>query len=608
MPPTAADRVDTGVGMGQDCAVRLRSNWRPAPEDDTFLAQRARFHLSYRLAGRAIQFVLSADGEDRARNTRAVLAWAATDLVGAAALRRSPRFGLVPRAVFDMVDIVQWGSSGEDCDLAVISGIPLAVESGIRLGPAALVVPMVTATVVGVVRRHRKLPASIGSFRWQVLGVGIGTGLAAYGRNRRKVVLARHAQELDARLQEAYVGGQNDVAMGADSVVDLLSRTTPLLPSDSDQHVVGRLLASWKQSLAADTSTRSTYLGVALARWQRQRNTSHHALDADVAFVMDPGAGTVLLSASQTFWLGDALDAKPLRGRIHDELIDPYEAAQPTTCRRLRVAGRDLSVPADRAKALTPIDVGPSGFVIGAMWMLDTLSAANSKSSPAVVGPVAAGGLGLAAWSHWQVDRHGAAAHPRIVAAGVATALAQAVAGTATMTRTRASNGMQRYPFLSGIDMLGLLVSLYADDLTPSQLVAVGVGLAAVIGIGIALMPEPIVWSHLIGELLWSAAAAVSLSGLGSGLNEDAEQLGLQLAEVESTSIDRAFAEGRSSVVAMVAEAGSAARRAFEAARGSIVPGVADEIDRRLDEMNRRLNELGGSSGRSVGPTLLSPA
>jgi hypothetical protein len=586
--------------VGKDCPVRrVRWRWDPAPEDGAFLDQRARTHASYRLAGRAIQMVLAGQTDNPRRTVAAAAAWAASDAAGAAMLRRSPRFALIPRVALDLVDVLWWGGRGDDCDLAVITSLPLSIESGIRMGPLALVVPAIGAAVTGTVRRRRHLPASVGSFRWPVIAVVIGTGWAVYARSRRKVVLARHRQELEARERKAYVGGQNDVAMGADSVVDLLSRTAPLLPSGSGDRVVGRLLAAWKQSLAADTLTQTTYLGVAVAQWQRRHNSAHHALDADVTFDLEPGAGTVLLTGTQSQWLESALDSLALRGRATVVVVDPDEAAQPTTARRLRVGEDLLVIPADRSRGLTPIDIGPSVFVIGSIWASDSLSPSSSASAPWAVGPVIAGGVALTAWAHRQVDRRGADAHPQILAAAVGMAAAQAVAGTATMTRTRANNGLQRYPFVAGVDMIAVLMSIYAEELEPRHWWGMGIGVAGVIGLGLLLMPEPIIWSHLFCELLWSAAAALAISGLGSDLTAEAAQVNGQLAEEDDVAISRAFADGRAAVVAMVGDAGRRVREAFEASRPVVLPSMAAEIEQRLDEMGKRLRALGLESVRA---------
>ena len=137
---------DTGGTVGKDCRVsRVRWSWNPAPEDEAFLDQRARTHASYRLAGRAIQMVLAGQTGRPRRTVAAAAVWAVSDLAGAAVLRRSPRFALIPRMIIDLVDVLWWGTKGDDCDLAVITSLPLSIESGIRLGPLALVIPAVGA-------------------------------------------------------------------------------------------------------------------------------------------------------------------------------------------------------------------------------------------------------------------------------------------------------------------------------------------------------------------------------------------------------------------------------------------------------------------------------
>lgn len=318
-------------------------------------------------------------------------------------------------------------------------------------------------------------------------------------------------------------------------------------------------------------------------------------------FDLAEGAGTVLLTSDQAGWLEAALDVAGLRGRIPVVVVDPEEAAQPNTARRLELGPELLVVPADRRRELRPVDIGPAGFAAGAMWCLDTLTSNNSKSSIWAVGPMVGGGLGLAAWSNRQVDRHGPQAHGRIVAAGIGWGLAHAVAGTATMGRTRAANGIQRYPFLTGLDTMGLVLPLYFPDFTLPQRAAVAAGLAAIVGVGLVLMPEPVVWSHLACELLWSVAPTLSIVGLGDGLRQNAERLNSQLASEEEAAVGRAFAEGRESVISMVSEAARAMERSFEDSQGDLAADVAREIVVRLAELEQRLQRLGGSARAHAG-------
>jgi hypothetical protein len=265
-------------------------------------------------------------------------------------------------------------------------------------------------------------------------------------------------------------------------------------------------------------------------------------------------------------------------------------------------------VPANRGQGLAPVDVGPGAFVAGAMWCLDTMSSANSKSARWAVGPMVAAGFGLAAWSNRKVDREGAEAHWHIVLAGIGWSMAQAVAGTATMTNTRAANGMQRYPFLTGVDTLGLILPLYFGEFSTVQQVVVLAGLASVIGVGLVLLPEPVLWTHLICDLLWSVSQALSIVGLGDGLSDDARRLSDQLAGAEEGALTQAFADGRSFVILLVSEAGRNVRRAFEATASVIDPEVAEEIKRRLDEMELRLEQLVTRFATSLPAPLSAPA
>jgi hypothetical protein len=197
----------------------------------SLLSERDRFHLAYRLAGRSFQLLIARSSARPQRRMAAAATCAIGDIVGAIALRRSGRFALGPRMAVDALDSAVWSQGTTGLELATMSGVPLAIEAGLRIGAAGLVVPAINATVTGCIRRMRGRPVSSASFRYQVMAVALGAGIASYEANRRRVVLARHEQGLEARSDAAHLAGQNDIATGADTVVDLLSRTTPLLSS-----------------------------------------------------------------------------------------------------------------------------------------------------------------------------------------------------------------------------------------------------------------------------------------------------------------------------------------------------------------------------------------
>lgn len=116
------------------------------------------------------------------------------------------------------------------------------------LGPAGIVVPAVNATITAAMRRACGRRPGLAAFVWQALGVAGGAAFGAYEDWRWRIEHAIAARQLDARCQAAYVAGQNEVAMGADSIIDVLTRTGPLL-EDRAGVVVAQALGAWKASL-----------------------------------------------------------------------------------------------------------------------------------------------------------------------------------------------------------------------------------------------------------------------------------------------------------------------------------------------------------------------
>jgi hypothetical protein len=424
------------------------------------------------------------------------------------------------------------------------------------------------------------------------MAVAIGVAISSYERNRRRVALARHHQDLEAGVEVAHVAGQNEVATGADTVVDLLSRTTPLLSTAAGPVTVGRILADWRQSLAVSTAEHATYLGIALAKWQRRQNESQHDLAADITFEIKDGHGVVLLSGEQAAWLEAALDELDLRGTVNVSAVDIIEARQPNQPRRLWIGNHTLDVPPDLRPGLVPFDVGPLGFLASSMWFADTLLPGGCDPSAWAVGPGAAAGPLMALWAHRQVARRGEEAHARVLFAALAHALVHSAAATGTMKRARNSEGIQRYPFLGGINMLAMMTPLYWGDLDSGQRVLAIIGLGAIVVVGLLLMPEPIQWSHLAAELLWPAAAFYSVATMRSQLESETTRLSDELEESDMATMANAFAEGRSYVLGLVSETRYAARRSFVAVRNELDERIADEVARRLDEVDKRLEEL----------------
>jgi hypothetical protein len=571
-----------GSGVGES---------RPRQRGSVILAQRARVHLIYRLTGRIIEgLAASRSGSTRRTLPRTAL-FAAGDVGSAVLLRRSTKFHLGPRLVADAVDTASWSWHPDLFEPAVLPGVPLAVESGVHLGLWGLVTPLVSASLGAVVARHRGQRPNVLAFRWQVTGVMLGVALVAYETNRRGVVAARHEQEVEAQVGLAHLSGQHDVAMGVDSVVDLICRTTPLLDASGCQSLPGRMLARWKQSLAESSSARATYLGVAMARWQHRRNAESPDLRTDVVCEIADGLGSMLLSAHQSGWLDRALDDLPLRGVVRVTVAEPDKAWQPNQSRELLINGVSLRLPAEPGSKIVPFDPGPLGFLAAAMWTLDSLNK-ETEADPRAVLPVALGQVALAVWADRAVDRWGDESHAVIVRAAVASGFIQTIATTATMRRSVGDSGIQRFPFLATVNVVSMLVTLYGRDLTPKQLEKVAGGLVATSVLGLVLAPKPVSWVDFFSGLLWTMASVAAMARMNELFDEDGASLAAELVERDSGRRREAFATGRGLPLRLVVEAQETMRSEWHALEIPPPAAVAREVERRLDEIDRRIEQI----------------
>ena len=561
-------------------------------ESPALLINRERFHLAYRAAGRLHQVLIARSRGPAAGRLGAVGAWTVVDLATAALLNRSPRFGLGPRLFLDVIDTAYWSRHDDNVELATMPAIPLSIEAGVRLGALGLAAPAANLAATWAVRRVRGRPTPVAAFRFQIMGVALGAGISAYRANHRKVALRRHEQNLEAQIGAAHLAGQHDVAMGADTVVDLLSRTTPLLAEADTSMASSRMLADWRQSLAARTSLRATYLGVALVRWQRLHNEAHHLLASDVTLDLAPGQGAILLSAQQSSALDAALDELSLHGTVAASVMDIAAAHQPNQPIQLDVGGHLVTIPADPMPGLVPFDIGPIGFLASSLYFVDNLAPGECEPNPWAVAPTVAAGPLLAMWAHRQVTRRGPQSHPQVLAAALAHAMIHSVTSTGTMASTRNAAGVQRFPFLGGVNMLSVMVPTYWPDLDRRQRVLVLGGLVSIVGVGLVLFPEPLQWTHVAAELLWPLAALVSMFSIGTQHDADSRTFADELDRSAADRLEAAFLEGRSFVLGLVSGARYRARQQLNSVGLGLDPRTRIEVTRRLDEVDERLAAL----------------
>ena len=559
------------------------------------IAQRARLHLWYRLASRSAQLAARSRGAITRRRIALIAAAAVVDVVTATWLVVDKRFFLGRRLVLDAADTAVAGTGLHELSPAVLTGVPLSIEAGLRLGFRGMLVPVASAGITALVRRvvGHETALGLSAFRWQVMGVGVGAGMGRYEQNHRRAFEAGHEREVQAQLQLHYLAGQNAVAMGADSVVDVLCRTMPLLASSAGDAAVTHMLGSWKRDLAATTADYATFLGVALTRWQTAHNMRQADLSADVVIRLPEGDGTVLLTAEQAHRLTDTLDEMDLRGRVDVVVGDRAEALLAGRPRRLIVDKTVITLPADNRSDPVPFDVGPAAFLVEALWALNSMAQNDAGSSPWAVCPVAVLALVCAGWSDRHTHRKGAAAHRDVLLVAVAVAALAAVATTTTARNPHSPDGVQRYPFMGGVYLLAVLYAFYRQSLRPMERLGFAGAMASVMGLGIAAMKNPLsVRDMLFSELVWPSAALATLARIGPSLEDWGAEFVDRVEDADQVRFAEAHKAGRLSVLALVSVVRDEARLALELHVDTLDDDIAGLVRTRLSEVDERLKEL----------------
>lgn len=586
--PFARPRSVEDERLSRESALqRFTAEW-----ESVLLSRRGRYHASFRLASRAYQMALARRSTHPVRLCALAAVCALADLAGTVALSNHRRFALGPRLAADVVDTALWGVGDGRTNAAVLTGVPLAMEAGMRMGIGALVIPVAHAAVGAALRRRvRRLP-STASYRWPVLGVCAGVMLRSLERNHHQALAAHHAKEMEALVQQHEVAGQGAVALGADSVVDLLSRTLPLLASDRVDAAMTNFLASWKQHLAEQAAGHATFLGLAVASWRQAHNSQQSDLRAVVNVQVAEGDGTVLLTTAQTEHLTQVLEAMALCGDVTMAVTDREQALLPGQPRQLTIAGQPVVIPADAERALVRFDPGPLALVLGALWTLDTLTPSGGATAPWAVVPVAAAGLWAARWANRRLRQVGEAARRDVVVATIGYAAVQGLATTCTLRRPSGSDDIQRFPFLVGMDTLATLLAFYHGQLPPYwELTAWGAGLAIVL-VGLRTLGSPVDKVDFAAECLWPMTAVVGLGGLGAALDAAGRRLVSEQAGDDAQTLDAAYRSGRQTVIDLVGSVRDDVVRVLDDLAATGDDPLARVARHRIAEVDRRLEDL----------------
>jgi hypothetical protein len=487
---------------------------------------------------------------------------------------------MLPRTALDAADVTFWSLALPGAgDVAVVAASPLILEAGLWYGARGLVMPVVIggAATAAVAAEGR---FTLLTLLWPAFAALGGRLVRGYllSRSRQEARVARH--HIEAAVSQAELAGQNSVAMGADSVVDLLVRTAPLI-ARYEPAPIPAPFSGWKATLAEACGRQSTYLGVALMRWQRLYNARSPDLSTDVDLRISPGAGTLLLSPAQTRDLERRLEEMGLRGVVP---VDVPRLGAPGQRQEVIIGDRVLTIPADPRPRTWPITAAPIAFVGGAMTVL-VQSVPIWEAVPLwLTGPIALLNLIAAWWSHRNADPDPAEAASRVIPVALLLGTLQAVVTSVAM-RT----GSDRLPFLFFLHWAAPLVYVHARDLRRSRRPFVVVGLAAVAGAGALAMPVSFSVVGAVIGLFWIAPPLLTIIGVRDILDQDVADMHAQRGRMHDLAVRDGFHRGRLLVVDLTADAVDQLRGRYRALGDTVPRHMGEEIERRLEEAGTML-------------------
>ncbi|HWI03140.1 MAG TPA: hypothetical protein VNT52_04830, partial [Acidimicrobiales bacterium] len=426
---------------------------------------------------------------------------------------------------------------------------------------------------------------------WVVLAATVGMAFYRYCQHLDGRAEHERRRFLAAARRRAYLAGQNDVAMGASSAVDVIEGLVPVLGRPASGSALWRLADGWKSQLGTSTSQEAAYLQVALLEWERLHN-AHPDLSRLVRLGIEEGHGTTLLSVTQVGQLQRALDVLPLRGPVAVRRQDPDQPHLPGQELRLDVGGYSLVVPADRRVSPAPLDPAAVAYYYVAAtvlaWVLPVMGAVRA--------PAMAAGVALCVVAGFLSHRRAVAQGPRarlgvyVAAIGVGFVLALL---SRQVTGALKPDGQPALPFAAALLLLSFLGGYYWRSLGRWRWL-VPASIAGVTAFGLLVFPFP---SALNGR---AAAAAVIYSvfpffpllHLSVTMERAAAGHARDVQAVDEDAERAAFLEGRESVVGLVRQARKDALDQLGRLGSHLDGGLARLAAHRLEEVEERLRRI----------------
>jgi hypothetical protein len=538
----------------------------------------------------------------------ALPAFIALDLVVWRMLRNDDRFGLAWRLPLDALDAAFWTTSplplSGAADLALLVAIPLGVEAGVRIGWKSMVVPaalfMSTSTAAWLVGK----PLQIMGVMWIVVAAIVGLAFFRHCRHQDQRADVERQRVLAATKWRAFLAGQNQVAMGASSAVDVIEGLVPVLGRPPADSALGRLADGWKGQLSESTSHEAKYLQVAALEWERRHN-AHPDLSGLVTVHLEAGHGTTLLTAPQVVQLHGALERLRPAGVVTIGLTDAETPRLPGQVLRLDVNGHAVVLPADHRAKPSPLDSALVAYlyvgVLVAVWALP--AGGSVPPRPIAIGLALCVMAAIA--SHRRTVTHGERARPGVLA------IAALVATTLTLLASSASaplnaDGIAIMGSGVGLILVSFLGGFYWRSLGRWRwLVPVAVGVNVVLGVIVFPDQSAINLRTVLGSLLYNVFPFFPCRHLDMALQRAADHH-IGFVQTDDEGVARAaFRDGRESVFSLVREAQDDAARQLRALEHRLDPTVATLVATRLKEVDQRLRiamaEPASSSSTTTG-------
>lgn len=555
---------------------------------------RSTLHLAVRLTMRSVMVIdQSGAASEGAGLWRVALPFfMILDVLLWLVLRRSDRFGLSWRLPLDAADAAFWTMSplpeSGSADIALYVVIPLAVEAGVRMGLRGMVVPaaVLVSTTVSVTVVDK--PLQLFGVLWLGGAVLVGMAFFRYCTHLHERAETERRRALGASRRRAFLAGQNHVAMGASSAVDVIEGLVPVLGRPEPGSALWRLAQGWKGQLSASTTQEAKYLQVALLEWVRAHN-AHPDLSGLVELRVDEGHGTTLLSAAQVERLRGALEGLRLRKTVTVKVSSTAERL-PGEELRLDVNGTQVVIPADGRVAPPPIDPAAVTYIyiasLVAVWFLPVGGSVPVPFVAVAVGACVAGGL----LAHRQTGGLEAKARRGLcLAVGVATVITL-VHSTAEWPIT--ADGNPNFGFNAGVLLMAFSAGFYWDSLGAWRWLAPA-ALAVNTALAVALFPIPPVDARsVITAIVGGLYPFFACRHLTSALGRVSAQHADSTRADDEEAVRAAYVEGRESVVSLVRQAREDALAQLERLGPQLDAGLGTLAAVRLEEVDRRLRTL----------------